>query len=65
MKMLGREAKASRGSDGRAGARKRKMCLMGDEKSREEMAAVGGRSCGREAGCGDRQWDGALPSAGA
>lgn len=27
------------------------MCLMGDEKSREEMTAVGGRSCGREAGC--------------
>lgn len=50
-KMLGKEAKAGRGSDGRAGTRKRRTCLMGDEKSREEMTAVGGRSCGREAGC--------------
>lgn len=24
------------------------MCLMGAEKSREEMAAVGGRGCGRQ-----------------
>lgn len=25
------------------------MCLTRDEKSREEMTAVGGRSCGKEA----------------
>lgn len=40
------------------------MCLTRDEKSREEMTAVGGRSCGKEAGCGDRQWDRAMRSAG-
>lgn len=37
--------------------------LTGDEKSREAMTAVGGRSGGREAGGGDRQWEGATRSA--
>lgn len=39
------------------GVRKYKMCLIRDEKSREEMIVVGGRSCGKEVvrvGRGDR-----------